>query len=255
MIEYPLTKANRIRLARAFRDVPRVDLSIECALESQMGRAYVDDIDHPVAFKIQVGPFFYLAGDPASTAAQAMLGEIGVYMLFMPSAPGWLEAAQAMYADRLMPIDRYSFSSGQLSPDRLEQLCLVSAYASRVEQMDLEFAQSLWGREHFIDLSDYDSPGDFIERGTGFYVRDGGSVAGAAFASLACSRGIEVSLYVDEPYRRKGMATVLSANLLRWCMQHSTDPHWDAANPESCALAIKLGYKPQGSYLAHYLRE
>ena len=64
-----------------------------------------------------------------------------------------------------------------------------------------------------------------------------------------------MSLYVDEPYRRKGMATALSAHLLRWCLEHGADPHWDAANPESCALAIKLGYKSAGSYLAHYLVE
>jgi hypothetical protein len=39
MIEYPLTKANRLRLARAFVKVPRVDLSIDCVLEGQMDAA------------------------------------------------------------------------------------------------------------------------------------------------------------------------------------------------------------------------
>ena len=61
--EYPLTKANCIKLEKAFRNVPRVDISIECVLEGQMGKAYVNDLDDPSVYKIQVGPFFYLAGD------------------------------------------------------------------------------------------------------------------------------------------------------------------------------------------------
>lgn len=35
--EYPLTKANRVKLARAFKHVPRVDLSIQFAIEGLMG--------------------------------------------------------------------------------------------------------------------------------------------------------------------------------------------------------------------------
>ena len=54
---YPLTKANRIRLARAFRHIPRVDVSIECVLEGQMGSAFVDNVHQPTVFKIMIGPF------------------------------------------------------------------------------------------------------------------------------------------------------------------------------------------------------
>ncbi|HRK90831.1 MAG TPA: hypothetical protein PK152_17010, partial [Anaerolineales bacterium] len=60
--EYPLTKVNRIRLAQAFRNVPRVDISIECVLEDQMGKAFVDDTQNPSACMIQIGPFHYFAG-------------------------------------------------------------------------------------------------------------------------------------------------------------------------------------------------
>ena len=72
-LEYPLTKANRIRLARAFKHVPRVDLSIECILEGQMGIAFVDDVQNPIAFKIEIGPFFYFAGDATSSGGHIML--------------------------------------------------------------------------------------------------------------------------------------------------------------------------------------
>ena len=36
--ELELTKANRLKIARAFRGNKRVDFSIECAIEGQLGR-------------------------------------------------------------------------------------------------------------------------------------------------------------------------------------------------------------------------
>ncbi len=250
---YPLTKANRLRLARAFRDIPRVDLAVACVLEDQMGAAWADDPANPSVFKIELGPFAYLAGDPAGAAARELLAGLKPHTLLMPSAPGWREAARALYAERLIELERYSFSAASLAPEPLGRLCAASRYGDRVVPMDAALAASLWGREHFVDLSSYDSAGDFLERGAGFYVPAGGRVAGAAWASLACSRGIEVSVYVVEKWQRQGMATSLCSRLLLWCLERGLEPHWDAANPESARLAAKLGYTPAGGYTADYL--
>jgi GNAT superfamily N-acetyltransferase len=253
LIEYPLTKAHRLRLACAFHHVPRVDLSIECVLEGQMGGAFVDDLEQPAVFKIQVGLFVYLAGDAACPAGQELLLSLTSDLLLMPSGPGWVEAARAMYGEKLVPFDRYSFDSKDLSIAHLTQVCQASPWISRIQRMDRPLVEQLWGRESFIDLSTYDSAGDFLQRGVGYYVKEKGTVAGAAYASLVCSRGIEVSLFVEPEHRRQGIATALAASLLLWCLESGLDAHWDAANPESCRLALKLGYQPLGSYLAYYL--
>jgi hypothetical protein len=42
-----LTKANRLKIARAFRGNKRVDFSIECAAEGQLGKVFVDDPSQP----------------------------------------------------------------------------------------------------------------------------------------------------------------------------------------------------------------
>jgi GNAT superfamily N-acetyltransferase len=252
--EYPLTKVHRIRLARAFRHVPRVDMSIECAIESQMGRAYVDDLQEPTVFKIEVGPFFYLAGDDTGPGGRAMLEQIVPYTLFMPSSPGWIEAGKTMYGERLAGFDRYSFSSERISAEHLDHLCQASAFSEDVRQMDLSFAAQLWGQDHFVDLSDFDSAEDFVQRGIGFYLEKHGRVVGAAYSSLVCSKGIEVSLFVMEDYRRQGIATLLTSRLLGWCIENNAEANWDAANLESCRLAEKLGYIPTGGYQAYYLK-
>jgi GNAT superfamily N-acetyltransferase len=252
MIDYPLTKANRIRLARAFGKVPRVDLSIDCVLEGQMGAAFVDDGEQPTVFKIQSGPFVYFAGDVASSGAQAALVTITPEVLLMPSALGWLDAVKQQYGERLIPFDRYSFSGEQLPSKYLESLCGVSS-KYEIRRMDAKFAEQLWGQEHFVDLSYFDSPEDFAQRGLGFYAVLDETVGGAAYSQLVCSRGIEVSLYVMPKHRERGLGTLLAAHLVKQCLESGQEAHWDAANLESCRLAKKLGYTATGEYQAHYL--
>jgi GNAT superfamily N-acetyltransferase len=249
--EYPLTKANRIQLARAFRNVPHVDITIECVVEGQMGRAYVDDVQNPLAYKIQLGPFFYFAGN----ASQEMLEDIRPWTLFMPSSPGWVDAARAMYREKLVSFDRYSFSSECLSVEHLQKFCDVTRFDKDVKRMDIPLVTRVWGQDHFIDVSNFESPADFIERGIGYYVEKGREIIGAAYSSLVCSKGTEVSIFVEEDYRRQGIATILAANLIKWCLESNMDPHWDAANLESCRLAEKLGYTPAGKYQAYYLKD
>ena len=253
--EFPLTKANRIKLARAFKHVPRVDMSIDCVLEGQMGSARVDDEANPTALKIEIGPFFYFAGDPASPGGHAMLEEIIPYTLFMPSSPGWVEAAKKMYGDRLAGFERYSFSSAGISVEHLDRLGQASPFGEDVRQMDLAFAARMWGQDHFVDLSVFDSVEDFIQRGIGFYIERNGTIVGAAYSSLVCGRGIEVSIFVSEHHRRQGMATILASRLLQWSIENNAEANWDAANAESCKLAAKLGYVQTGTYQAHYLKK
>ena len=139
---YPkTTKAHRIRLARAFKHVPQVDLSIECAIEGQMGRAFVDDLQEPTVFKIEVGPFFYFAGDGTGPGRRTMLENIVPYTLFMPSSPGWIEAGKTMYGERLVGFDRYSFSSEHISAEHLDDLCqVVRGYGQRTHRpIDKQF--------------------------------------------------------------------------------------------------------------------
>lgn len=253
MLEYPLIKANRLLLAQAFRAVRRVDLSIDCVIEGQMGKAFVDHVDHPSVYQIQTGPFVYLAGDPTGAPAQELIRNLPGYMLLMPSAPGWSEAFQAYMGDRLRAFDRFQFSAEQLTIEHLQACLSNTPFKDQIEQMDRSFVKNIWGQEHFVDLSEYDSPEDFLERGMGYVSIRNGKIAGAAYASLVCSRGIEVSIYVEEDYRRQGLATALASYLLASCLQRNLEPHWDAANPESCHLARKLGYKFVGTYEAYYL--
>ncbi len=250
---YPLTPAHRLKLAAAYRSCPRVDTAIECAIEGQLGRALVDDVKHPTAFAITVGPFWYFAGDPASAGGAALMRGLPAYALLMPSTIGWHERAQAEFGAGLRSHQRFSYATDQLAVTPLEALLARSRHNEQVLGLDPTLIGPLTsGVDALLDVSDFESVADFLERSFGYTLLRDGTPAGIAYGSLVNSRGLEVSVFIDEPYRRQGIATALAGRLVLECLRRGLRPNWDAANPESCALAEKLGFTPAGSYVASH---
>jgi predicted GNAT family acetyltransferase len=78
-------------------------------------------------------------------------------------------------------------------------------------------------------------------------------VASACSAALRCSRGIELNIITLPEFRNQGLASVVAAYTIIKAMEQNLIPHWDAANERSAKLAMRLGYKPIGSYYTNYL--
>ena len=250
--ELELNKFNRLMLAKAFLKNKRVDYVIDCVLEGQMGKAFVDDLACPKAYRITTGPFWYFAGIARSPGGYRMIEDFPAYQLLMPSPAEWLEIAWEVHP-QLQSFPRYSFSTERLSKDHLESIMWKSKYKDQVVPLDVELVTKLTERpESYLEIADYKGVEDFITRGMGFAVMDGDEILGAAYSSLVCSKGIEVSIYVEEKYRRQGVARALGSRLLLECLRRNLRPNWDAANPESCRLALKLGYVFTEFYEAYF---
>ncbi|MAT97079.1 MAG: hypothetical protein CL608_08055 [Anaerolineaceae bacterium] len=251
--ELELTKINRIKLADAFRTVPRVDMSIPCIVEGQMGQAFVDDLAQPTSYHVVIGPFHYFAGSSDAPQAQTMMADFPAYNLLMPSAPGWAELARQQFGDALQTNMRHSFSSDSLSTDHLNQMLNDSSFKGKIVALNATAASQLSATSQlYFDLADFDSAEDFAARGLGFVALVEEQPVGIAYSSLVCSQGIEISIFVDETHRRQGIATALGASLLLACLTRGLHPNWDAANPESVKLATKLGYSSLDSYEAYF---
>jgi GNAT superfamily N-acetyltransferase len=250
-LDEPLGRA----LAAAFAGTPRVDCGIDAAIEGQMGRVFTDDAADPHVLAVRQGPFWYLAGAADHPAAGDLVAVIPPFSLVMPSSPGWTALLERRLGDRLEAVPRVSFRADDLSVDRLAGLVASSAHRDRLQPVDADLAARLATTpDAWFDLDGYGSPADFAARGIGFAVVDGDDVAGAAWSSLTCRAAIEVSVFVDERHRRRGVATAVAARLVLECLGRGLRPNWDAANEESCRLAAKLGFLPAGSYLARYVR-
>jgi GNAT superfamily N-acetyltransferase len=251
--ELELTRVDRLRLAGAFRHHKRVDYAIDCVLEGQMGRAFADDLQRPTAFSITAGPCWYFAGDAHSPGAQGLLRALPPYGLLMPSPPEWIAAAHDLFQDRLLPFTRYSFSPDGLSERHLLHLLDTSPHRDRITALDEPLAARLAAQPASpLEIEAFDSPADFCERGMGFAALEAEHISGAAYSSLVCSRGIEVSVYVKERRRQRGVGTALASRLLLDCQRQGLRPNWDAANRESYRLARKLGYEFTDAYDAYY---
>lgn len=252
--DFPLSKANRLKLAQAFRRHPRVDLAIDCAIEGQMGMALVDDPANPTAYCIVGGPFRYYAGDAEGAGGRALLlDSLGDYDLLMPSPEPWPAIARAVYGERLLSFLRYQFSSDSLNADHLAGLLARSRFGARLTPIDTALAAQLMQNPAEYDaIAAFDSAEDFAARGLGFALVEQQQVLGAAYSSLVCSRGIEVSIFVAERQRGRGLATALASRLLLACLERGLQGHWDAANPPSYKLALKLGYTFVGMYKAWF---
>ncbi|MBZ0306395.1 MAG: GNAT family N-acetyltransferase, partial [Anaerolineae bacterium] len=231
---------------------PLVDISIACAVEDQMGAAFVDSLESPRFFMIEQDQFFcYFAGDFTSAAGREFLGDIPGGRFLMTGSNGWSAPLADIFGERLVPIGRYSHSAASLSLEHLKELIASSPHTAQVRRIDSTLANS---DLPFVELGAYDSPDDFVERGIGYcLIKDGASV-GSAYSSLVCGHAIEVSIFVAENHRRQGIATVLAGHLLQWCLEHHLTPNWDAANQESCELAAKLGFTKTGTYQAYFLK-
>jgi GNAT superfamily N-acetyltransferase len=257
IVELPITKSNRLKVAQAFRSNQRVDLSIQCVIEGQMGKVYANHLDHPKAFLIEVSNFFwYFAGDASVLQEDQFITTTSANKLIMPSPVEWLENLQAMFVHRLLPMERFSFSSSTLSLEKINHLIHTFPNRAEVRRMDPDIIDhELRKPQSDLDLSEYDSGDDFYNRGIGYCLMELGDFVGLAYSSLVCSQGIEISIFVLPDYRRRGIATLLGCHLVKYCLENNLEPHWDAANIESCKLAEKLGYTPMGEYQAHFLTE
>ena len=136
-----LTKANRLKVARAFRLNKRVDFSIECAIEGQLGTVLVDDATQPTAYCIRVGPFGYFAGDARHAGGRLLMQGFPAYRLLMPSPLEWLASAQDVFGEHLKSLPRYSFSSAPLSSEHLTRLLEGSPFRECIIPLSVDLAQ------------------------------------------------------------------------------------------------------------------
>ena len=90
------------------------------------------------------------------------------------------------------------------------------------------------------------SPEAFAAAGIGFAAVTQGRVACAATSYAACPGHLEVAIATRAAYRGRGLAMTVSARLLLHCLEAGIRPHWNASNPVSQRLALRLGYRPAG---------
>ena len=85
----------------------------------------------------------------------------------------------------------------------------------------------------------------------------GEKVVSLAYTPFPFIDEFEIQVYTEDSveYRRKGLATAVSAALIEYGLERGLTPHWDAANETSLKLALKIGYSNPKKWEAYYRKE
>ncbi len=224
---------------------------VRACLQGHMGR--VETFGEASALA-SIGDFCFLAGEPAPELVE----RTGVPIL-VPGNAGWEELIQAMLGERAASFTRYATRRAPENFDRRRLLSFTKAVPKgfSIIPIDREMYFTLMEEEWPRDLcGNFADGADFLARGLGFVVTQGGGLPLAGAASYAvCDGAIEIEIDTRPDFRRQGLASACGARLILECMARGIYPGWDAHDKRSLALAEKLGYELDRPYTAYWVEE
>ncbi|MCC9944979.1 GNAT family N-acetyltransferase, partial [Streptococcus agalactiae] len=87
--------------------------------------------------------------------------------------------------------------------------------------------------------------------GIGYVIYYQGNIIAGASSYSTYKNGIEIEVDTHPDFRRRGLATIVAAQLILTCLDKGIYPSWDAHTRTSLNLAEKLGYEFSHEYIAY----
>jgi RimJ/RimL family protein N-acetyltransferase len=247
----------RKKLKPLFSEHNRVDFGIDSILEGQSGKqisVVVDDVANPAVAFLRYGTFGVLGGDATHTNAHELVQTITLPCAIQPSPESWMNLLQVSYPDKIKKIERFSFTHQYIDAGKITSIIKQHPYINNLHKIDTATAQTMENDEwHKYHLPNYNSAAEFAANGFAHGVTIDGELASVCSAALRCAKGIELNVITLPIFRNKGLAEIVAAATILNVLEQELSPHWDAANDRSARLAIRLGFKPTGSYFTHYI--
>lgn len=202
------------------------------------------------AGSVAIAGFCYLFGEPEPELAAIVKGEFSGRVL-IPMSDGWREAlarepeygSARRYAMKSTPALR--------DVDRLSRMerALPEGYSLR-RMTAGDVTENPFG--HGLA---YPSPEAFERDGAGCCAVWDGRIASAASSFLTFAGCVETDISTLIAHRGKGLALACGAGFLRLCADLGLEARWDAQNPASRNLALRLGYELDEEYDVFVRRE
>jgi RimJ/RimL family protein N-acetyltransferase len=232
-------------------------LSVEAVLAGTApGEIYVDQIDNP-----RVGLAFtpegeYLAGDAEVEAAYQGLKETispRAYLIFHPErwetklGQIWVNQAARRHPRQHLRFERMLIPNWrQLIPAGFQLVQVDRAFLERTDLKNHDTVVDRLGGWHSVDY--------FLQHGFGFCMIEGDTVASCCFADCVVGNQCEMGIATDMKYRRRGLATVVVAATVEYCLANGlTQIGWHClqSNVGSRSVAEKVGFAVDQEYDAY----
>lgn len=234
------------------------DNTINSVLKGEMGYTLFKPVtgENSTSFALVCSGFVTLFGP----ADREILECLKPGQNIMPCSAEWFDLALLVWPDSIYST-RFSFHSENLDITHLKGLSQKGGSKNRIFPVcaNKKLKKKLLA-ENFIDISDFKNQpyflnnalvyvallNDFDYKNTGPAFTE--QIGGICWSSMINPGNMELSIYVNPEARKKSVATSLCACFLMESLKRGISVNWDAANPASKGLALKLGYIHTGSY-------
>jgi len=238
MNKVPLSEyTNYIAWAKACTSNQVYPLSI--AEGNQPGDIYIDNPEQVTAVLFwHFCGFAYLSGNPS----EAFLREI--YEAFYLQER---ERRFLLITDSADIVGYYSGKPGIVTGSRIEyqyeqsseQISIQIPPNTRIERINSGNLPLIHGR--IIPSFSWDSGEHFLEKGLGYVVLEGESIAAVAFSAAVSSEEIDIGVETMEPFRGKGCATLLARTICQTICKMGKRPVWAHAEQNAASGRTALG--------------
>jgi hypothetical protein len=212
--------------------------------ERTLGKAYVDDINHPanclLVTNFQNLTFTHRTVDQQwlNLAVAEVRQTEGIYLNWPSQMAEQLEPPpnSSRHVAGFEFLDYSPQGSLHLPADR--QLQLIDAEL---------FSRCTW---RDLMLMGFGTVENFLRHGIGVCVMDGHEICSEAYAAFLGAGKFEIGVVTNEKYRRQGNAYLACKHLIQLVEERGYPPHWSyfEGNAASAATARKLGFRNQRAY-------
>lgn len=232
------------------------DSMINSFLEGIIGDFWCNNYSSPESAAIFTGDFAYLSGKPCDNKELiSILKGKNNHLVIVPQSDNWyeplenagLELKKTVRFHTAIPGHGFSSDNLNLITGKINEIS--GAKLRKINETDYYLLKECtWENAFVSNFKDYH---DYSCHGFGYIIYINEEIASCTSTFGYYSKGVEIQVATNPKYRKKGLAKICSAAFILHCIETNKIPHWDAANEFSLKIAQKLGYIPDGEYIAY----
>lgn len=251
IVEYPTDR--RTELLPIFDNHPYLHALSEAFLKEGLGEAFTDSLDAPQVVLLNHKGVIFLSGDANNPSVPELLERVPQKCLIIIPPRNWEVRIKEFWGNKLKPYPRTKFSSEGLDIKHMQNIQKKLPDGMVIEEVTSETIHQVSDQAKGIIKQLSPSLEKFMEKNFGFLIRDGETIVSLALAaSPIYNNEFEIHIETHPDYQKRGLAMISAARLIQHSLKNGMLPHWDADNPPSAKLAIKLGFSNPEEYNAYY---
>jgi len=215
--------------------------NIDTLKNLEFGTLWVEDVKAPELLLYQLPWVNMFAGNSENSNVNLLFEKVPLFELIIYPDNKWKTRIHDHFKNELQEITRFTFNPASLNLDKIRGILSELPMGLELKRIDVKSARYIEDHLHRYSRF-FGSPEEFVRTGIGFCVADGDKIASQAGSFMPPTEYLEFQVNTDPVYQNRGLATLVSAKLLEYCLVNGFIPVWDAHNDNSIRLAYSLGF-------------